>query len=44
MKNILLDIRGDLYLEDNFNGSKEKVDTIKYYMDCPLSIEDGCNL
>jgi hypothetical protein len=41
MKTILLDLKGDLYLEDNFNGSKEKVDTIKYYMDCPLNIEDG---
>jgi hypothetical protein len=41
MKTILLDRKGDLYLEDNFNGSKEKVDTIKYYMDCPLNIEDG---
>lgn len=41
MKTILLDKKGDLYLEDNFNGSKEKVDTIKYYLDCPLKIEKG---
>ena len=41
MKTIFLDRKGDLYLEDNFNGSQKKVDTIKYYMDCPLKLGDG---
>ncbi len=41
MKTILLDRKGDLYIKDIFNGSEEKVDTIKYYMDCQLRIEDG---
>lgn len=41
MKTILLDVKGDLYLEDSFNGSQIIVDTIKYYLDCPFNIEDG---
>jgi hypothetical protein len=41
MKNIFLNNKGELYLEDTLNGVKEKVDTIKYYMDCPFTIEEG---
>lgn len=41
MKNILLDVNGDLFLEDNFSGSVEKIDTLKYYLDCQLRIDDG---
>jgi hypothetical protein len=41
MKTILLDEKGDLFLEDNFNGSQVKVETIKYYLDCPFKIEKG---
>ena len=41
MKNILLDVNGDLFLEDNFSGSVEKIDTLKYYLDYQLKIDDG---
>jgi len=41
MKNILLDVNGDLFLEDNFSGSIEKIDTLKYYLDYQLKIDDG---
>ena len=41
MKNLLLDVNGDLFLEDNFSGSVEKIDTLKYYLDYQLKIDDG---
>lgn len=41
MKTIYLDKNGDLYLEDTFNGTQDKVDTIKYYLDCPLRLDVG---
>jgi hypothetical protein len=41
MKNILLDVNGDIFLEDNFSGSIEKIDTLKYYLDYQLKIDDG---
>ena len=41
MKTLYLNKKGDLYLEDTFNGTQKKVDTIKYYLDCPLRLGDG---
>ena len=41
MKTLYLNNKGEIYLEDSFNGSQEKVDTIKYYLDCPLIVESG---
>lgn len=41
MKNLLLDINGELFLEDNFSGSVEKIDSIKYHLDNHIKIDDG---
>lgn len=41
MKTLFLCNNGDLLLEDNFNGTRNKIDTIKYYLDCPFKVEDG---
>ena len=41
MKNLLLDINGELFLEDNFSGSVEKIETIKYHLDNHIKIDDG---
>lgn len=32
---------GDIFLVDKFTNEKEKISTLKYYLDCPATFEDG---
>ena len=41
MKTILFKKNGEIYLIDKITQQKEKVETIKYYLDCPTELEEG---
>ena len=43
MKTIFFTKEGDLLLVDRFSKEKKEVNTIKYYLDCPVGLEDGIN-
>ena len=41
MKTILFKKNGDILLVDKLSKEKEKIDTIKHYLDCPVLLEEG---
>ncbi len=41
MKILLFDTIGDIFLMDKFTNKKEKITTLKYYLDCPVIFRDG---
>lgn len=41
MKTIIFKKDGSLYLEDKISKKETKVDSIKYYLDCPVRLEKG---
>ena len=41
MKTILFKKNGSLLLVDKLARVEEKIDTLKYYLDCPVMLEDG---
>ena len=41
MKTLLFGKAGDIFLMDKFTNEKEKITTLKYYLDCPVIFEGG---
>jgi len=41
MKTLLFGKAGDIFLIDKFTNKKEKITTLKYYLDCPVIFEGG---
>ena len=41
MRTLLFKKSGDIILEDKFTEKKEKISTLKHYLDCPVFIEKG---
>ncbi len=41
MRTIVFKIDGKIVLLDNFTNQETRVDSIRYYLDCPVKLEDG---
>tara|TARA_Y100000592_G_scaffold65040_1_gene101203 strand:- start:1045 stop:1785 length:741 start_codon:yes stop_codon:yes gene_type:complete len=41
MKTIIFKKDGTLYLQDKITKEEKKIESIKYYLDCPVKIEEG---
>lgn len=41
MKTIIFKKDGSLYLQDKITKEEKKVDSIKYYLDCPVKLDEG---
>ena len=41
MRTLLFKKSGEIILEDKFTEKKEKISTLKHYLDCPVIIEEG---
>ena len=41
MRTLLFKKSGEIILEDKFTEKKEKISTLRHYLDCPVIIEEG---